>query len=156
MDIAALSHHIDTSELSPNVLRGWVREFVQVPTAGLTLLFQSFAYKHGIPLDTDMVFDVRCLPNPHWDPRLRPLSGRDAEVREYFSGQTEVGEYLAQTAAFLDHWLPSFERGTRSYVTVAFGCTGGRHRSVYCAEWLANYWRDQGRSGVVAFHRELG
>ena len=156
--LAAIADRIlDTSAMNVHQLRRWiVTELASDAHSGLSLLVQSFAYRNGVPGDADFVFDVRCLPNPHWDPRLRPLSGRDAEVREYFSGQTEVGEYLAQTAAFLDHWLPSFERGTRSYVTVAFGCTGGRHRSVYCAEWLANYWRDQGRSGVVAFHRELG
>ena len=121
----------------------------------LSLLVQSFAYRNGVPDDADFVFDVRCLPNPHWDPALRPLSGRDAEVREYFSNQAEVGRYLAGGAGFLDAWLPSFESSTRSYVTVAFGCTGGRHRSVYCAEWLARHWHEHGRSQALTFHREL-
>ena len=108
-----------------------------------------------MPDDADFVFDVRCLPNPHWDPRLRPLSGRDAPVREWLMQQPTVVEYLDQVAGFLDTWLPRFESDTRSYVTLAFGCTGGRHRSVHCTEWLAARWRDQGRSRVVTFHREL-
>jgi UPF0042 nucleotide-binding protein len=101
------------------------------------------------------VFDARCLPNPHWDPRLRPLSGRDAAVREHLEGQDSVGEYVGQVAAFLDAWLPRFESETRSYLTVAFGCTGGRHRSVYLAEKLAQHFRERGRQDVLTYHREL-
>ena len=94
-------------------------------------------------------------PNHHRDPRLRPLSGRDAPVREWLMQQPTVVEYLDQVAGFLDTWLPRFESDTRSYVTLAFGCTGGRHRSVHCTEWLASHWREQGRSDVVTFHREM-
>lgn len=147
----------DTSEMNVHQLRRWiVTELASDAQPGLSLLVQSFAYRQGVPDDADFVFDVRCLPNPHWDPRLRPLSGRDDAVRDYFEQQAEVGEYLAHVAGFLDHWLPHFESGTRSYVTVAFGCTGGRHRSVYCTEWLTRHWRNQGRNRVVGFHRELG
>ena len=153
-DIAGLSHHIDTSELSPNVLRGWVRDFVQVPAAGLTLLFQSFAYKHGVPLDTDMVFDVRCLPNPHYDPKLRPHTGRDAPVIEFCEADPGVQKMLADIRRFVEEWLPCFDRDSRSYLTVAIGCTGGRHRSVYLAEALTEYFRaHHGR--VLVRHREL-
>lgn len=155
--VAIADRVLDTSDMNVHQLRRWVvTELAQDAELGLSLLVQSFAYRNGVPGDADFVFDVRCLPNPHWDPRLRPLSGRDAEVRDYFATQSDVSDYLAQAAGFLDHWLPRFESGTRSYVTVAFGCTGGRHRSVYSTEWLANHWRDQGRSRVVAFHRELG
>lgn len=153
-DIAALSHHIDTSELSPNVLRAWVREFVEVPAAGLTLLFQSFAYKHGVPLDSDMVFDVRCLPNPHYDPKLRPFTGRDAEIVEFCRSDAGVCKMLEDIRRFVGEWLPCFDRDSRSYLTVAIGCTGGRHRSVYLAEALAEYFRGR-HERVLVRHREL-
>jgi len=151
---ASLSHHIDTSELNPHALRNWVREFVQVPTAGLTLLFESFAYKHGVPLDTDMVFDVRCLPNPHYDPRLRPYTGRDAPVVEFLQGDEDVRKMLSDIRRFIEEWLPCFDHDSRSYLSVGIGCTGGRHRSVYLAETLGSYFR--GRHGrVLVRHREL-
>jgi UPF0042 nucleotide-binding protein len=153
-EIADLSHHIDTSELSPHALRNWVREFVQVPAAGLTLLFQSFAYKHGVPLDTDMVFDVRCLPNPHYDPRLRPYTGRDAPVIEFCEAEPAVQKMLADIRRFIGDWLPCFDRDSRSYLTVAIGCTGGRHRSVYLAETLAADFRER-HARVLVRHREL-
>lgn len=153
-DIAGYSHHIDTSELSPHVLRGWVREFVQVPAAGLTLLFQSFAYKHRVPLDTDMVFDVRCLPNPHYDPKLRPHTGRDAPVIEFCKADPDVQKMLEDIRRFVDEWLPCFDRDSRSYLTVAIGCTGGRHRSVYLVEALAEYFRAR-HGRVLVRHREL-
>ncbi|MGZ8154562.1 MAG: RNase adapter RapZ [Burkholderiales bacterium] len=153
-DIANLSHHIDTSELSPHALRNWVREFVEVPTAGLTLLFESFAYKHGIPLDTDMVFDVRCLPNPYYDPRLRPYTGRDEPVIAFLEVDPGVRKMLADIRRFVEEWLPCFDRDSRSYLSVGIGCTGGRHRSVYLAEALAAYFRDRHRR-VLVRHREL-
>ncbi len=121
----------------------------------VSLLFESFAYKNGVPADADFVFDARCLPNPHWDPRLRPLSGRDGAVREHLDHQDEVREYVAQVSGFLDTWLPRFESETRSYLTIAFGCTGGRHRSVYLAEKLAQHFRERGREDVLIHHREL-
>jgi RNase adapter protein RapZ len=153
-EIASLSHHIDTSELRPNALRGWVREFVQVPAAGLTLLFQSFAYKYGVPLDTDMVFDVRCLPNPHYDPKLRPYTGRDEPVIEFCGADPGTQKMLDDIRRFVDEWLPCFDRDSRSYLTVAIGCTGGRHRSVYLAEALAEYFRAR-HGRVLVRHREL-
>ncbi len=147
---------IDTSSLNVHQLRRWVvTEIVSDAKIGLSLLVESFAYRHGLPPDADFVFDVRCLPNPHWDPVLRPLSGKDAPVREYFQQNDEAKRYLQQTFDFLDAWLPKFENDSRSYVTIAFGCTGGRHRSVYCAEALAAHWRETGRTRVVNFHREL-
>lgn len=147
---------IDTSDYNIHQLRRLVvTELALGAEPGLSILFESFAYKNGVPSDADFVFDVRCLPNPHWDARLRPLSGRDAAVREHLDQQSQAQDYTRQVAAFLDAWLPSFESSTRSYVTVAFGCTGGRHRSVYLAEKLAEHCRDGGRSQVVTFHREL-
>ena len=147
---------MDTSDMNVHQMRREVITALGVGThQDMSLLFESFAYKRGLPADADFVFDARALPNPHWDARLRPLSGRDASVREYLDQDPQVQEFLAQVIAFLDTWVPRFEAGTRSYLTIAFGCTGGRHRSVYLAETLARHFRDQGREGVVTFHREL-
>ena len=147
---------IDTSDLNVHQLRKAVLARVAPEhNARVSLLFESFAYRRGLPGDADFVFDARCLPNPHWDPRLRPLSGRDVAVREHLDAQDTVREYVGQVEAFLDTWLPRFESESRSYVTIAFGCTGGRHRSVYLAEKLAQHFRDAGREDVLTFHREL-
>ena len=128
---------IDTSQLRPAQLRAWMRDLVRAEAHRLTLVFECFAFKHGVPLDADYVFDVRVLPNPHYIRELRPLTGRDAPVADYLQAQPEVGEMLAQIEAFLSRWLPAFEDDQRSYLTVAIGCTGGQHRSVYFAETLA-------------------
>ena len=147
---------IDTSELNVHQLRRQViTDFGLGHASPLSLLFESFAYRRGVPPDADFVFDVRPLPNPHWDARLRPLSGRDADVRAYLDGNADVEQYATQVEQFLDTWLPRLRSETRSYVTVAFGCTGGRHRSVYLAERLANYFRDAGWEEVATHHREL-
>lgn len=147
---------IDTSGLNVHQLRKLIiTDLGLEQTPGLSLLFESFAYKRGLPADADFVFDARMLPNPHWDARLRPLSGRDAAIREYLEAEQDVRDYVAQVAAFIDHWLPQFEKGTRSYLTIAFGCTGGRHRSVYLAERLARHCRENGREDVLTYHREL-
>ena len=115
----------------------------------------SFAYRRGLPPEADFVLDARVLPNPHWDARLRPLSGRDAGVRDYLEAQPEVAAYVVQVQGFLDTWLPKLRSETRSYVTVAFGCTGGRHRSVFLAERLARHCRESGWAEVAVHHREL-
>ncbi|GGK12052.1 RNase adapter RapZ [Luteimonas terricola] len=147
---------IDTSDLNVHQLRRRVLTDLGLGMdSSLSLLFESFAYRRGVPPDADFVFDARALPNPHWDARLRPLSGRDAPVREYFGKEADVGEFLQQVTAFLDTWLPRMHSSTRSYVTVAFGCTGGRHRSVYLAEAAAAHARTQGWSEVATHHREL-
>jgi UPF0042 nucleotide-binding protein len=152
-DLGELGHRIDTSDLSPNVLRTWVKDLLNLGESGLTLLFQSFGFKHGIPLDADMVFDVRCLPNPHYDPELRPLTGKDAAVIAFLEADTNAQKMLADIRDYIERWLPCFVRDNRSYLTVAIGCTGGRHRSVYFAELLAAHFR-AGR-GVLVRHREL-
>jgi UPF0042 nucleotide-binding protein len=147
---------MDTSEMNVHQMRRQVITDLGIGVhQGLSLLFESFAYKRGLPADADFIFDARALPNPHWDARLRPLSGRDAAVREHLEQDPVVRAYAEQVTAFLDAWIPRFEAETRSYLTVAFGCTGGRHRSVYLAERLAAHFRDQGREGVLSFHREL-
>ena len=147
---------IDTSTLNVHQLRRRIiAEFALSNGTSLSLLFESFAYKRGVPADADFVFDARVLPNPHWNPALRPFSGRDGDVRDYLDAQAEVSEYFAQVSTFLDTWLPRLRGETRSYVTVAFGCTGGKHRSVYLAERLAQHARGQGWEEVATFHREL-
>jgi UPF0042 nucleotide-binding protein len=145
---------IDSSELNVHQLRRLIATGYAQATEGLTLMFQSFAFRRGLPLDADFVFDARCLPNPHWTPHLRPLSGKDAPVRDFLDGEPLVGEYFADTARWLDAWLPRFDQDDRSYMTIAIGCTGGRHRSVYLVEKLAAHFRDH-RDGVLTFHREL-
>ena len=152
-EVSAQAHHIDTSELSAHALRAWVKDFVGLSASGLTLLFQSFAFKKGIPLDADLVFDVRCLPNPYYDPLLRPLSGLDAAVIEFLQKDANAQRMLADIWKFLDDWLPCYIRDNRSYLTVAVGCTGGRHRSVYFVESLAR--RFQTLVPVLIRHREL-
>jgi len=151
--VARLAHHLDTSDLSANSLRSWVREFCHTEVAVFTLVFQSFGFKHGIPLDADLVFDVRCLPNPYYDHPLRPLTGRDAPVIEFLSAQPAVGEMLGDIRAYVSKWLPAFIADHRHYFTVALGCTGGQHRSVYFAETLAAHFR--GEVQVLVRHREL-
>jgi UPF0042 nucleotide-binding protein len=146
---------IDTSQLRPAQLRTWVVDLV-APSGGksrLTLVFESFAFKHGVPSDADFVFDVRVLPNPYYDRELRPLTGRDAPVAAYLAAQPEVGLMLGQIAGFMARWLPNFAADQRSYLTVAIGCTGGQHRSVYMVEMLARQFRQHGH--VLKRHREL-
>ena len=144
---------IDTSLLRAAQLRVWMRELVRAGGNQLTLVFESFAFKHGVPLDADYVFDVRVLPNPHWVPELKALTGRDEPVAAYLRAQPDVGEMLGQIEAFIARWLPAFEADQRSYLTVAIGCTGGQHRSVYFAETLAERFRD--RAATLIRHREL-
>jgi RNase adapter protein RapZ len=147
---------IDTSQLNVHQMRRQViTDFGLTTDDSLSLLFESFAYKRGVPPDADFVFDARVLPNPHWNPELRPLSGRDENVRAFLDKQEYVGEYVAQVEQFLDTWLPRLRSDTRSYVTIAFGCTGGRHRSVYLAERLAEHCRTRDWGEVAVYHREL-
>jgi UPF0042 nucleotide-binding protein len=151
--IGELGHHIDTSEISPNTLRSWIKSLVQLDRSRLTLLFESFGFKQGIPLDADYVFDVRCLANPYYEPRLRELTGLDAAVAAFLDADKPTQSMWRDIHAFLAAWLPAFERENRSYVTVAIGCTGGQHRSVYFAETLAERFRD--RAATLIRHREL-
>jgi RNase adapter protein RapZ len=145
---------IDTSDLNVHQLRRLIATDLGMAGGPLSLMFESFAYKRGVPADADFVFDARCLPNPHWDAQLRPLSGRDAAVRTWLKSKPEVAQYLGDVRGFLDTWLPRFEADNRSYVTICVGCTGGRHRSVYLCERLAEHFRAT-REQVLTFHREL-
>jgi len=152
-EISNIGHHIDTTELNANALRAWIKQFVKLDRARLTLLFESFGFKHGIPLDADLVFDVRCLPNPHYDPDLRPLTGRDAAVIQFLENTSSTQEMFDDIRGFVERWLPSYVADNRSYLTVAIGCTGGQHRSVYLTEKLARHFENQQQ--VLLRHREL-
>jgi UPF0042 nucleotide-binding protein len=153
--ISTLGHRIDTSNLKANALREWIRQFIEAtPGSGLTLMFESFGFKHGIPLDADFVFDVRCLPNPHYDVTLKPLTGRDGPVIAFLQSQSMVQEMLEDIRAYVAKWLPSYIRDNRNYFTVGLGCTGGQHRSVYFAETLADLFSENQQ--VLIRHRELG
>jgi UPF0042 nucleotide-binding protein len=151
--VADLGHRIDTSELLPRALQTWIKEVVGLGGGGLTLLFESFAFRDGIPLDADWVIDARMLPNPHYEPDLRALTGRDAAVAGFLDAQPAVRRLVSDLQSFLARWLPEIEREQRNYVTVAIGCTGGRHRSVFLAERLAGAFR--GERHVLVRHRGL-
>jgi UPF0042 nucleotide-binding protein len=152
--LASLGHHVDTSNLRPNALRAFIKEFAELEgQTGLTLLFESFGFKYGIPLDADLVFDVRPLPNPYYDPALRPLTGRDEPVMRFIEAQPEAMRMLDDIHRFIADWLPAYIRDNRSYLTVAIGCTGGQHRSVYFTEQLAQ--RLAGKVRILVRHRTL-
>ncbi len=147
---------VDTSHTNVHQLRDLVRARVGRSGDGtMSVLFKSFGYKHGVPVDADYVFDVRCLPNPHWEPRLRPLTGKDPEVIEFLEHQPQVDRLFGSIKTFLEAWLPQFEAEDRSYMTVAIGCTGGQHRSVYIVERLAAHFSSIGRTKALSRHREL-
>lgn len=130
-------HNIDTSNIKPAQLRAWIKELVGVDTRKILLTFESFAFKVGVPSSADLVFDVRCLPNPYYDRELRPLTGRDEPVALWLSQFDIVNELIRDIANYIEKWLPYYQQDTRSYLTVAIGCTGGQHRSVYVVEQLA-------------------
>lgn len=152
--LAELGHRIDTSNLSANTLRNYIREIIAQPDKSLVLLFTSFGFKNGIPLDADFVFDVRSLANPHYIPALKPLTGKDTAVAQFIENTPAAIEMLADIQHYIGKWLPSFEQDNRSYLTVAIGCTGGQHRSVYFVEQLSKYFR-QCQQKVIVRHREL-
>jgi RNase adapter protein RapZ len=151
--VASLGHRIDTSELLPRVLQNWIRDLLGIGPGALSLLFESFAYRDGIPLDADWVLDARMLPNPHYDPQLRPFTGRERQVIEFLGRDAAVERWLEDVRSMLSRWLPEIVRENRSSVTVAIGCTGGRHRSVYLAERLAEAFRNDW--SVLVRHRGL-
>jgi len=152
--VMELGHRIDTSGVQPKVLRNWIKDLLGLWGDSLSLLFESFAFREGIPLDADWVVDARMLPNPHYLPELAPLTGRDVPVIEFLEREVMVRAFLEDLRAFLAKWLPEVKRDNRSYLTVAIGCTGGRHRSVYLAEQLAQSFGTDWR--VLVRHRGLG
>jgi RNase adapter protein RapZ len=147
---------VDTSRLSVHELRELIRErVVEKRSSGPSLLFQSFAYRHGVPDDADFVFDARALPNPYWDPALRELTGRDEAVARFLDQEQEVDRFYTDVRDFIERWLPSLVRSNRSYLTIAVGCTGGQHRSVYLAERLAAHFTGDTRGQALVRHRDL-
>lgn len=151
--VAPLGQRIDTSDLQPRVLQNWIRDLLAIGAGTLTLVFESFSYRDGLPLDADWVLDARMIANPHYDPQLRPYTGRDAPVAEFLSRDASAQRWLADVRQLLERWLPEIVRENRSTVCVAIGCTGGRHRSVYLAEQLASAFRGGWR--VLLRHRQL-
>jgi UPF0042 nucleotide-binding protein len=146
---------IDTSQTTLHELRHIIRSRIgERLDTKISLLFQSFGFKQGVPRDADFVYDARCLPNPHWQPELRPLTGKDDAVADYLGASAEVQRYKEDITRFLEQWIPCFEREGRSYLTVAIGCTGGQHRSVFMVEQLANHFRNCGRQ-IQTRHRDL-
>ena len=152
-DIAELGHRMDTSDVSPNALRGWIKDLLKVDRNRIALAFQSFGFKHGIPIDADLVFDARFLPNPFYDPVLRPLSGKDAPVIAFLQADLNVGHLIDDITSFLVRWLPSYMGDNRAALTIAIGCTGGQHRSVYIVEQLAQRFGSEQQ--VLIRHRDL-
>lgn len=146
---------VDTSEINIYQLRELIRARVHdTPREAMSLLFESFGFKNGVPADADFIFDVRCLPNPHWVDELRPLTGRDAPVRDWLAANGDVEQMFTDISSFVDRWLPAYVRSNRSYMTVAIGCTGGRHRSVYLTERLREHFHGNALE-VLVRHREL-
>jgi len=152
-DLREQAHVIDTSMIRPSQLQGYIKSLISPPSEQLTLVFESFAFKRGVPGDADYMFDVRMLPNPHYEPELRHLTGQDAPVAAFLQAQAEVTQMLEHIAQFLNHWLEALARDHRSYVTVAIGCTGGQHRSVYLVEQLAALFGS--KWVTLKRHREL-
>ena len=152
-EVRTLGYSFDTSDLSAAALRAWIKDFISVDPSRLTLLFQSFGFKHGVPLDADLVFDVRCLPNPHYEPALTAQTGHDQAVIDYLESYPETERMYGDIYHFVAGWLPDYARDNRNYLTVAIGCTGGQHRSVYLVDRLARAFA--GRYQVLTRHREL-
>ena len=151
--IAELGTRIDTSHISSNILKTWIKSFIHGDKQRVNLIFESFGFKHGVPLDADFVFDVRCLPNPYYEVNLRPLTGQDQAIIDFFADKPAVHEMTADIEAYVRKWLPAFAAEHRSYLTIAIGCTGGQHRSVFIAETLAQRFTAE---SVLLRHRQLG
>jgi len=152
-DLTSFGHQIDTSNLRAHNLRAWVRQFAAHDHVGMALMFESFGFKRGVPLDADFVFDARALPNPHYDEQLRPLTGLDKPVADFLHVQPEVKRFIDDIARFLQTWIPRFRADHRSYLTIAIGCTGGWHRSVYIAAVLGQRFANE--ADVLVRHREI-
>jgi UPF0042 nucleotide-binding protein len=141
--LRAQAHSIDTSNIPAHALRSWIQDLLKDKSVGLTIVFESFGFKKGIPSEADLVFDVRCLPNPHYDKNLRPLTGRDKPVQEFLEKSPEVMSMESDITQFINKWLPHYIADGRSYLTIAIGCTGGQHRSVYLVNRLSEHFRAQ-------------
>lgn len=153
-NLSQIAHRVDTSNSNANALRKHIRELIAKPTNEMVLLFSSFGFKNGLPLDADFIFDVRSLPNPHYDKMLRPLTGKDEAVASFLENTPMAVEMLLDIRQFIEKWLLSFEQDNRSYLTIGIGCTGGQHRSVYFVEELSAYFKTS-KYKVIIRHREL-
>ena len=158
--LKAQAHSIDTSNLPAHTLRSWIQDLLKDKPAGLTVIFESFGFKKGVPSEADLVFDVRCLPNPHYDKVLRPLTGNDKPVQEFLEKIPEVANMESDIIQFIEKWLPHYIADGRSYLTVAIGCTGGQHRSVYLVNRISEYFYKkqslaQAQLNFLDRHREL-
>ena len=158
--LRAQAHSIDTSNLSSHALRSWIQDLLKDKPVGLSVIFESFGFKKGVPSEADLVFDVRCLPNPHYDKALRPLTGNDKPVKEFLEKVPEVVSMESDIIQFIDKWLPHYIADGRSNLTVAIGCTGGQHRSVYLVNRISEYFRSQNhltdlQLNFLDRHREL-
>ena len=159
-ELAETAHNIDTSHIKSHTLRSWIQDLLKNEHPGMTVLFESFGYKHGVPRDADLVFDIRCLPNPHYDQLLRPLTGNDKPVKEFLEKIPEVVSMENDITQFIEKWLPHYIADGRSYLTVAIGCTGGQHRSVYLVNRISEHFRSQKSLASLQLnfldrHREL-
>ncbi len=152
-DLREQSHVMDTSLIRSTQLQGYIKALLSAPSKQLTLVFESFGFKRGIPMDADFVFDVRMLPNPHYEAELRPLTGKDAPVAEFLKQQPDVRQMFRHVQEFISHWLPALTKDHRSYVTVAIGCTGGQHRSVFLVEQLSRHFAKDW--STLKRHREI-
>lgn len=151
--VTAYAHVIDTTRVSANTLRNWVKDFANCPSFSMMLTFESFGFKHGVPAVADLVFDVRNLPNPYYDKSLRPLTGLDQPIVDYFADYPIVNDMIQDIAGFIEKWLPSYLAQNRNYLTIAIGCTGGQHRSVFVSQTLANHFAT--KTLTLIRHREL-
>ena len=149
------SHQIDTTNSNVHQLRDQIKDLITLNNQPvMALQFLSFGFKHGLPSDMDIMFDMRCLPNPHWETELRPLTGKDQAVADFLNQHDSCNEMFTDIQQYVEKWLPCFEDNNRNYLTIAIGCTGGQHRSVYMVERLASYFKQQ-RESVIARHKEL-
>ncbi len=153
-NISNIAHRVDTSELTANGLRNIIKQFVNADYSQLNIVIQSFGFKYGLPIDSDFVFDVRCLPNPHYDPNIREFNGMEEPIIKYLDAQAKVQDMINDIYKYLIKWLGEFGLDNRNYVTIAIGCTGGKHRSVYIAEALAKLINKL-KYKVIIRHRQL-
>lgn len=152
--IRNIAHIIDTSDLNPMQLKTTIKQFVNIDQSQLNIVIQSFGYKYGMPIDSDLVFDVRCLPNPYYDPKIRDFTGLDKPIINYLSKIDKVKEMIDDIYQFIIKWLKEYESENRSYLTISIGCTGGKHRSVYISEELAKLITKHGYKTIIR-HRQL-
>ncbi len=153
--IEIIAHKIDTSDLSANTLRNFIKHFVNADYSQLNIVIQSFGFKYGLPIDSDFVFDVRCLANPYYDPQIRDFNGTEQPIIAFLDAQTKVQEMCHDIFNLISKWLNEFAEDNRNYLTISIGCTGGKHRSVYIVEALAHMLKQQHNYQILTRHRQI-